>query len=96
MRKWLVLSITTQPAAAARGAWMADTDAPGEKAEGTDVAIPPIPPYAENYELIGITAYREPVTIYQLQPHAHLRGKDFKYAVVFPDGREETILTVPK
>ena len=72
------------------------TDAPGEKAEGTDVAIPPIPPYAENYELIGITAYREPVTIYQLQPHAHLRGKDFKYAVVFPDGREETILTVPK
>jgi len=72
------------------------TDAPGQKAEGTLVAIPPIPPYAENYELIGITAYPEPVTIYQLQPHAHLRGKDFKYAVVYPDGREETILTVPK
>jgi hypothetical protein len=30
MRKWLVLSITTQPAAAARGAWTADTEAPGE------------------------------------------------------------------
>ncbi len=72
------------------------TDTPGEKAEGTPVAIPPIPPYAENYELVGITAYTEPVTIYQLQPHAHLRGKDFKYAVVFPDGREETLLTVPK
>jgi len=43
------------------------TDAPGEKAEGTGVAIPPIPPYAENYEVIGITAYTEPVTIYQLQ-----------------------------
>ena len=72
------------------------TDAPGEKAEGTNVAIPPIPPFAENYELIGITAYTEPITIYQLQPHAHLRGKDFKYAVVYPDGREETLLTVPK
>jgi mono/diheme cytochrome c family protein len=71
-------------------------DAPGQKAEGTQVAIPPIPPYAENYELIAITAYPEPVTIYQLQPHAHLRGKDFKYAVVYPDGHEETILTVPK
>jgi hypothetical protein len=72
------------------------TDAPGEKAEGTTVAIPPIPPYAENYEVIGITAYTEPITIYQLQPHAHLRGKDFKYSVVYPDGREETLLTVPK
>ncbi len=29
MRKWLVLSITTQPAAAARGAWTAETAAPG-------------------------------------------------------------------
>ena len=29
MRKWLVLSITTQPAAAARGACTAETAAPG-------------------------------------------------------------------
>jgi mono/diheme cytochrome c family protein len=72
------------------------TDAPGTKAEGTGVAIPPVPPHAENYEVIGITAYTEPVTIYQFQPHAHLRGKDFKYDVVYPDGREETVLTVPK
>ena len=72
------------------------TDAPGKKAEGTSVVIPPIPPYAENYEVIGITAYTKPVTIYQFQPHAHLRGKDFQYSVVYPDGREETVLTVPK
>ena len=72
------------------------TDAPGKKAEGTRVVIPPIPPYADNYEVIGITAYTKPVTIYQFQPHAHLRGKDFQYAIVYPDGREETVLTVPK
>jgi hypothetical protein len=72
------------------------TDAPGKKAEGTGVVIPPIPPYAEDYEVIGITAYTKPVTIYQFQPHAHLRGKDFNYAVVYPDGREETVLNVPK
>jgi hypothetical protein len=71
------------------------TDDPGTKAEGTGVAIPPIPPYAENYELIGMAAYAEPVTIYQLQPHAHMRAKDFKYAVIYPDGREVTLLTVP-
>jgi len=71
------------------------TDDPGTKAEGTDVAIPPISPYDENYELQGITGYTEPVTIYQLQPHAHMRGKDFKYTVIYPDGRELTVLTVP-
>src|SRR5262249_31414608 len=72
------------------------TDAPGEKAEGTDVVIPPIPPNTENYEIVGITAYTEPVTIYQFQPHAHLRGKDFTYAVVYPDGREQSVLNVPR
>jgi hypothetical protein len=72
------------------------TDAPGRKAEGTRVAIPPIPPHAENYEVVGITAYAEPVTIYQFQPHAHLRGKDFRYKIVYPDGREEVVLSVPK
>lgn len=72
------------------------TDNPGIKAEGTHVAIPPIPPFAENYELIGITAYPEAVTIYQFQPHAHHRAKDFTYTVVYPDGREGTLLSVPK
>jgi hypothetical protein len=71
------------------------TDDPGTKAEGTDVAIPPIPPYAENYELTGVTAFTVPMTIYQFQPHAHMRGKDFKYVIVYPDGRETTVLTVP-
>ncbi len=72
------------------------TDAPGKKAEATTAAIPPIPPYADNYEVIGIMAYTRPVTIYQFQPHAHARAKDFKYTIVYPDGREETVLSVPK
>jgi hypothetical protein len=72
------------------------TDSPGEKAEGTSVVIPPIPPNAENYALTGVTAYTEPVTIYQFQPHAHMRAKDFQCTVVYPDGREQTVLSVPK
>ena len=72
------------------------TDDPGTKAEGTDVAIPPIPPYAKNYELVGVAAFTQPVTLYQLQPHAHMRAKDFTYAVVLPDGRQQVVLTVPK
>jgi hypothetical protein len=72
------------------------TDAAGTKAEGTPVVIPPIPPFAENYELTGIMGYPEAVTIYQFQPHAHHRGKDFTYRVVYPDGREQILLSVPK
>jgi len=71
------------------------TDAPGTRAEGTRVAIPPIPAYARNYEVIGISAYTHPVIIYQLQPHAHMRAKDFTYVAVYPDGREQVLLTVP-
>ena len=71
------------------------TDAPGTRAEGTRVAIPPIPAYAQNYEVIGISAYTQPVTIYQLQPHAHMRARDFTYVAVYPDGREQVLLTVP-
>jgi len=71
------------------------TDAPGTRAEGTRVAIPPIPAYAQNYEVIGISAYTQPVIIYQLQPHAHMRAKDFTYRAVYPDGREQVLLTVP-
>jgi protein SCO1/2 len=71
------------------------TDAPGTKAEGTTVAIPPIPAYAQSYEVIGVTAYTRPAIVYQLQPHAHMRAKDFTYVVIYPDGRELTVLSVP-
>jgi hypothetical protein len=71
------------------------TDAPGTKAEGTQVAIPPIAPYARSYELIGMSAFTQAVTIFQLQPHAHMRAHDFRYGLVYPDGHELTLLTVP-
>jgi hypothetical protein len=72
------------------------SDDPGTKAEGTFYALPPIPANGEHYELIGLSAYREPITIYQLQPHAHVRAIDFKYTAVYPDGHELPILSVPK
>lgn len=71
------------------------TDSPGTKAEGTPFAIPPIPAYTQSYEVIGMSAYTQPVTIYQLQPHAHMRARDFTYIAVYPDGHEQVLLTVP-
>jgi len=56
---------------------------------------PNIPPYEANFKMMGITPVNEPITLYALTPHMHLRGKSMKWWVVYPDGREETILDVP-
>ena len=58
--------------------------------------IPNIPPYAENWSIIAQTAILEPIAIYSFNPHMHLRGHDMKYVAVYPDGREETLFSVPK
>jgi cytochrome c553 len=57
---------------------------------------PNIPPYVENWSLIGITPVTEPITLYAMSPHMHLRGKSLRWVIVYPDGREQTILDVPK
>jgi hypothetical protein len=57
---------------------------------------PNIPPYAESWSLTGITPVTEDITLYAMSPHMHLRGKSLKWVVVYPDGREQTILDVPK
>jgi hypothetical protein len=36
------------------------------------------------------------VILHGLHPHMHARGKDMIYHVRFPDGRRETLLSVPK
>ncbi|HZI41083.1 MAG TPA: hypothetical protein VFD67_05250 [Gemmatimonadaceae bacterium] len=56
------------------------TLAPGAK----DVMVP-----------AGVT-FNEPVRIYGMFPHTHLRGKRWQYTLVKPDGTSEVILDVPK
>jgi hypothetical protein len=57
---------------------------------------PNIPPYVESWSLTGITPVTEDITLYAMSPHMHLRGKSLKWVIVYPDGREQTILDVPK
>ncbi|OFW29206.1 MAG: hypothetical protein A3H97_07310 [Acidobacteria bacterium RIFCSPLOWO2_02_FULL_65_29] len=57
---------------------------------------PNIPPYVESWSLTGITPVTEDITLYAMSPHMHLRGKSLKWVVTYPDGREQTILNVPK
>ena len=59
------------------------------------LTLPVIPPMVEDWELIGITAVPNAITIHGLSPHLHLRGKSMTYVVTYPDGRSETLLSVP-
>ncbi|HKW46738.1 MAG TPA: cytochrome c [Gemmatimonadaceae bacterium] len=40
--------------------------------------------------------FNEPVRLYGLFPHTHLRGKRWQYTLLKPDGTSEVILDVPK
>lgn len=40
--------------------------------------------------------FKEDSTIYGIFPHTHLRGKSWEYRLVYPDGRADVVLSVPK
>src|SRR5499433_963014 len=55
-----------------------------------------IPPGAERHK---VTAFWKPsvdVTIHSLSPHMHYRGAAMEYKVIYPDGKSEMLLNVPK
>ncbi len=76
--------------------WFAAT--PSKRAldtRGVSTVVFTIPPGAPAHEVTA--EYRLPAaaSLRSLQPHMHLRGKDFTYVAKYPDGREETLLIVP-
>lgn len=54
-----------------------------------------IPPGADNHKVASTTTFSEDAVLWSLFPHMHLRGKDFDYRAVYPDGRTEMLLSVP-
>jgi len=56
-----------------------------------------IPPNDGNYRAppMDITFLKD-VEMVRLRPHAHVRGKSTQYTVTYPDGRDETVLNVPR
>jgi Copper type II ascorbate-dependent monooxygenase, C-terminal domain len=55
-----------------------------------------IPPGANNEAVESAIEFNENVRIFALFPHTHLRGKSWEYRLVYPDGRKEVVLSVPK
>lgn len=58
--------------------------------------LPNIPPNVDNWEITGEVTIKEAITLYAFAPHMHLRGKDIKYTLIWPDGRQQVLLNVPK
>lgn len=55
-----------------------------------------IPAGAANHELKCTRTFNLDAELLSFTPHMHLRGKDFKYDIAHPDGKTETLLSVPK
>jgi peroxiredoxin len=54
-----------------------------------------IPPGAADHVEYSDWKTRNDVQLLSLMPHMHLRGKSFTYTAHYPDGRSETLLSVP-
>jgi hypothetical protein len=55
-----------------------------------------IPPGEPNWKSPPVdVTFTEDVKLVWMMPHMHVRGKDMRYTLTYPDGRSETILDVP-
>jgi len=55
-----------------------------------------IPADTDNYEVASSYTFKDNAHIMNLMPHMHLRGKDFRYRLIYPDGTSKVILSVPR
>jgi hypothetical protein len=55
-----------------------------------------IPPQATNHEVHSVFVADQDMDVISLFPHMHLRGKDMTMTANYPDGRRETLLSVPQ
>jgi hypothetical protein len=55
-----------------------------------------IPPNDPNFKVTSRVFLDSDVILLSLTPHMHFRGKSFTYRAVYPNGRTETLLDVPR
>jgi hypothetical protein len=55
-----------------------------------------IPPNDANFEVRGVSTLAQDTVLVSMTPHMHVRGKDMTYIAHYPDGRDETLLVVPR
>ncbi|HEY5759385.1 MAG TPA: redoxin domain-containing protein [Steroidobacter sp.] len=55
-----------------------------------------IPPGAKEHTTVVTRPIQRDMLIYNIMPHSHLRGRAGTMTAIYPDGREEILLNVPK
>jgi peroxiredoxin len=55
-----------------------------------------IPPHDSNYKTEADLRLPVDALLISMSPHMHLRGKSFRYDAIFPGGKDETLLDVPR
>ncbi len=55
-----------------------------------------IPAGADNYKLEAEHVFERDAHLLHFMPHMHLRGKDFLYEAIYPNGKKEILLSVPR
>lgn len=55
-----------------------------------------IPPGAAEHRVVAEQTLTEAIDLISLSPHLHRRGKSFRFEAVYPDGRREILLDVPR
>lgn len=55
-----------------------------------------IPPETANWPVQASMKFDTNATLYEMMPHMHLRGKSMRYTLMYPDGREQLLLSVPR
>ena len=62
----------------------------------TDPAHFAIPPNDSNWQSPAAeVTFNQDVELVYMMPHMHVRGKDMTYTLIYPDGRQEIVLSVP-
>ncbi len=55
-----------------------------------------IPPHARAHTESARWTFDRDILVYSLLPHAHFRGKASEFRAIYPDGKEELLLAVPR
>ena len=55
-----------------------------------------IPAGADSHPVESSFKFPSDGEILSFMPHMHLRGKDFMYEAIYPDGKKETLLSIPR
>jgi len=55
-----------------------------------------IPPHAPDARTEAMYCFTQEAVLHSVTPHMHLRGKWMQFEILYPDGRRETVASVPR